>query len=425
MYCRKLVRLFASLIVLANLGFSEAQAASSDAGTSKVWQRSKDSHAFDEFPTFDSADEQSSSKVESETAKDQINESIRNDDESALKPATSGDVIVSPKEKLDASKQSTEIINERPHEDRQLPSEANVHRPTVALALGGGGVRGTSHIGVLRVLKEANIPIDYIVGNSMGSIVGGLYAAGVPLEDIEKMMLDNSLKKAYFPGSIPIKFLKKPFEKILSPFKKHYAGLWTGNKLSEFFEKRLPEGVENVEDTPIPFSAIATNLIDGKAYRISNGKLSMAMRASSTIPPFLQPVAIDDKVFVDGGMRANLPASAARDTGADIVIAVLVDEPLRTVPAKRFRHLKPIVERVGDVMLAVADARQLPFADVIVNPDVSGLPIFNGREEDARRAILAGETAARKALPAIRKKLSSVNENAALSVKTEPNKVLK
>jgi NTE family protein len=217
------------------------------------------------------------------------------------------------------------------------------------------------------------------------------------------------------PGMIPPKILISPLEKLMHPFKKHYAGLWTGKKFGKFLEKQLPPGIENVEDTIIPFSAVATNLIDGKAYRISDGKLSTAIRASSTIPPLLQPVSIGDKVYVDGGVRANMPASAARDTGADIVIAILVDEPLRILPAKRFQKLSGIIGRLGDVMLAVADARQLPFADVIINPDVSGLPVINGDADDARKAILAGDVATRKALPYILKRLSVPVKRGALS----------
>ena len=281
--------------------------------------------------------------------------------------------------------------------------------------MGGGGARGAAHIGVLKVLKEAGIPIDYIVGNSMGSIVGGLYAAGVSLDSIEAIMLNDSLRKAYMPGMVPPTILLSPIEKLMHPFKKHYAGLWTGNKFGHFLEGQLPQNVQNVEDTPIPFSAVATNLIDGKAYRIRNGKLSTAIRASSSLPTLLQPVAIGDKVYIDGGVRANLPASAAPDTGADIVIAILVDEPLRKLPAKQFQHMQGIAGRLGDIMLAVADARQLPFADIIINPDVSGLPVINGRAKDALQAIKAGEIATRKALPEIQRRLSGKVKSAVMS----------
>ncbi len=381
----------------------------SDAGrvdSTITFDRSKDTHVIDDFPNFDVPSGETPTRTVEKAAERQIESSIESEKTEVEPQSSSGKVFSTTKEKSDASKESTNIGRDNPMDDWQVPTRAEVRRPTVALALGGGGVRGAAHIGVLRVLKEAGIPIDYIVGNSMGAIVGGLYAAGVSLDDIERIMINKTLRKAYM-GRIPPKLLISPLEKLRHPLKKHYAGLWTGNKFGRFLERQLPDGVENVEDTIIPFSAVATNLIDGKAYRISDGKLSTAIRASSTIPPLLQPVAIGDKVYVDGGVRANLPASAARDTGADIVIGVLVDEPLRALPATRFRSITGIVERLGDVMLGVADARQLPFADVIINPDVSGLPVLSARPEDARKAVLAGETATRKALKEIKARLAS------------------
>lgn len=358
-------------------------------------KRSKDTHAIDETtPT---------KTVENE-AQRQIEESLDVPEEEAA-ALNSGKVISTTKEKAAASGESTFIGKDDPDVNGKLQKTKKGNRPSIALALGGGGARGAAHIGVLRVLSEAGIKIDYIVGNSMGAIVGGLYAAGVPLDRIEAMVLDGSLRKAYKPGMIPPTILLNPTERLLHPFRKHYAGLWSGKKFGQFLEKQLPDGVQNIEDTPIPFSAVATNLLDGKAYRISDGKLSTAMRASSTIPSILQPVAIGDRVYVDGAVRANMPASGARDTGADIVIAVLVDNPLTILPAKEFRSLSGILGRMTDVMLAVADARQLPFADIVINPDVSGIGVVNGTRDDAKKAILAGETATKKALPDIKKRL--------------------
>ena len=364
----------------------------------KGYSRSKDTHAIEDFPT--------PTELVEKQAQRQLEESPDLPEKARREAVGPGQVISTPTEKRETASESTYVGKDDPTVDASVDKAQVKGRPTIALALGGGGARSAAHVGVLRVLKEANIPIDYIVGNSMGSIVGGLYAAGVPLDDIEKMLLDNSLKKSYIPGFIiPTTLIFNPIKKLLNPFKKHYAGIFTGNKFGRFLEEKLPEGVENVEDTPIPFSAVATNLIDGKAYRISDGKLSTAIRASSTIPSVLQPVAIGDKVYVDGGVRANMPASAARDTGADIVIAVLVDEPLKELPPKKFRKLSAIVSRLGDVMLGVSDARQMPFADIIINPDVSGIPVVKGKPADAERAIKAGEEATKIALPIIRKSL--------------------
>ncbi len=281
----------------------------------------------------------------------------------------------------------------------------NQERKTMAIALGGGGARGAAHIGVLRVLEQEKIPIDYIVGNSMGAIIGGCYAAGVPLAQLETMGMNGSLRKAYLPG-VTSRILLMPFTKIKETFKKSYAGLWSGEKFEKYLDSMLPKDVSPIEDLKIPFSAVATNLKDGNAYRLSEGKLSTAIRASASIAPLLKPVKIGDNLYVDGGMRANLPASAAKDTDADIVIAVLVDEPMRELPNEAFYKYKAITNRMADVILGVADEHQLQFADIIINPDVSGISVLSQDPNDTAKAIKAGEAAARKAIPAIRKKMA-------------------
>jgi NTE family protein len=286
-------------------------------------------------------------------------------------------------------------------------------RKTMALALGGGGARGAAHIGVLRVFERENIPIDYIVGNSMGAVVGGLYCAGVDLDTLEKYSKDGSLRKAYLPKLFSVLLI--PVTKIV-PCKNKYAGLSSGRKYEKKLLRAIPEECRSFENMRIPFSAVATNLLDGNAYRISDGDLACAIKASSAISPLIKPVKIGDKLYVDGGMRANLPASAARDTGADIVIAVLVDEPLRELPEKTFRSYKKIAERLADVILAVTDEHQLQFADIIINPDVSGINILSRKQSDVEKAIAAGEAAAEKALPLIRKKLGLAATQTKLSV---------
>lgn len=117
-------------------------------------------------------------------------------------------------------------------------------------------------------------------------------------------------------------------------------------------------------------------------------------------------MALDGKVLIDGGVRANLPASAAKDTGAGLVIAVLVDEPMQLLPAKQFLHLKNIAARMSDIVLAIAVERQLQFADVVINPNVSGIPILSDDPIDVQKAIKSGELAARKAIPELRRRLN-------------------
>lgn len=274
-------------------------------------------------------------------------------------------------------------------------------RKTMALALGGGGARGAAHIGVLKVLEEEGIPIDYIVGNSMGAIIGGLYSAGVSIDTLEHFGRD--LRRNYLPGKYRYA-LKLPIAKLFEKFRANrYAGVCTGKRLEKYIESLIPEQCKEFENLKVPFSAVACNLRDGKAYRISDGHLATAIRASSSIAPILKPVEIGDKLYIDGGVRSNLPCSSARDTGADIVIGVLVDEPLREVPKEKFYKFTGIANRMSDVVLAVVDEHQLQFADIVINPDVSGIPILNTEEDQIALAVREGEKAARKALPQIRK----------------------
>lgn len=346
----------------------------------------------------------SPTEVVKRAAKEQLENSPKSLPDETIAPRTAGRIYATTKSRMDVVNEATKIEEHSSESTPPMARKEELKRPTIALALGGGGARGAAHIGVLRVLEQAGIPIDYVVGNSMGAIVGGLYCAGVPLDKITKIMEDGSLRKAYI-GKIPPKLLIGPLEKLAHPTSKHYAGLFTGKKYGEYLEKLLPPDVKTVQDTKIPFSAVALNLLDGKAYRIDDGDLSTAIRASSSISPLIQPVAIGDKVYCDGGVRANLPASAAKDTGADVVIAVLVDEPLRQMPPDRFRHLKGIANRLADVVLAISDERQLQFADIVINPDCSGIPVIANHPEDVQIAIKAGEDAAKRALPEIRKRL--------------------
>lgn len=341
---------------------------------------------------------------ELDETKKQLEESAPPDSVQSILPPSGR--VLTPQQKKAAGAESTQIVTQPGGDNHKIPAKHADGTPTIALALGGGGARGAAHIGVLKVLEQEGIPVDQIVGNSMGSIVGGLYSAGLSLDDISARLEDLSLRKAYMPGGIAKKIALLPLSRITHPFRpKHYAGLWSGKKFTNYLERILPRPNMNISDTKIPFSPVATNLLDGKAYRITKGPLSTAIKASAAISPLLQPVALDNKLFIDGGVRANLPAAAAKATGAGLVVAVLVDEPLQPVPAKRFMHLKNIAARVSDIMLVIADERQLQYADIVINPDISGIPILSHDPDDVRKAIEAGELAARKAMPELRRKL--------------------
>lgn len=316
---------------------------------------------------------------------------------------------------LDANPSTTERVDKTPSAtsiekssdgDGKFKVKKVEQRKTMSLALGGGGVRGAAHIGVLRVLEQEGIPIDYIVGNSMGAVIGGLYSSGVELDEMEKLAMKGLYKKNYSRFAIPMA-IALPIAKILPTIgKKKPAGLLSGKRFEKAIAKMIPEGHNSFDNLRVPFSAVATDLLDGKAYRVSEGKLSTAIRASSTVSPLLKPVKIGERLYVDGGIRANLPASSARDTGADVVVAVLVDEPLRRMPESAFSSYRTTASRLADIVLAVTDEHQLKYANIIIHPDVSGIAMLADNPENVDRAIRAGEVAARKALPEIRKQMN-------------------
>lgn len=282
------------------------------------------------------------------------------------------------------------------------------HRPKIALALGGGGTRGVAHVGVLRVLSREHIPIDYIVGTSMGAIVGGLYCAGVSVDEIEQRLLDKKLLHAYLTVPIPVRVAVIPIFYIPHLFGYHpYDGLYRGNKFRNFLNATVPESDKEIRDLKIPFGAVASSLVDARAHTIREGNLGLAIQASSAIPELRRPVPIGDQLYVDGALEANLPVKQARESGADIVIAVDVDEDVHN-PAtfESFHHILSVSHRVTSMLLAKIDEDQVAAADIRIHPDVNGIGLLSVRRKDGVRAIAEGEKAALDALPLIRARLS-------------------
>ncbi len=176
----------------------------------------------------------------------------------------------------------------------------------IGLALGSGGARGLAHIGVIKELEKSGIKIDYIAGTSIGSIVGGIYASGKSIKEIEKVTLEANWRM------------------VLSMIDPHLKqGLVGGKKVRKFIEEHI--AVEKIEDCKTPFRAVATDLLTGKKEVIKRGKIVNALMASSSIPLFFKPVKRAGKILVDGGLSAPVPACVVREMGADVVIAVNLD----------------------------------------------------------------------------------------------------
>ncbi len=217
----------------------------------------------------------------------------------------------------------------------------NTQRPKIGLVLSGGGARGFAHIGVLKKIEALNIPIDIVVGTSMGSIVGGLYALGMTADEIERgvqnidwqrVFNDQSLRKfrSFRRKQDDYLFTRGYRIGVSSEGLKLSPGLIEGQQIEVALDRLAYPGfhVTNFDQLRIPYRAIATDIETGNAVILDSGNLAKAMRASMSIPAALPPIRHDGKLLVDGGIGNNVPIDVARDMGADIVIVVDVSAPL-------------------------------------------------------------------------------------------------
>jgi len=281
--------------------------------------------------------------------------------------------------------------------------------PKIALVLGGGGARGAAHVGVLRVLEKEGIHVDMITGTSIGAIVGGLYCAGLSVDDIEAKFRKPMIMRNYMTVPVFVSFAARPI--FLLPRLigiRPYDGFYFGNKFRNYYKSCLPKDKQNIEDLNLPFRAITTNLMDGQLYPITKGDLARAVQASSAIPVLRRPVPVDDVLLVDGAVLENVPVDQAKLMGADFIIAVPVNETLNPEKRDHFRGLGTVARRIEKIFLTETDQPQLDRADVVIHPHTDGIDILSTSTRDADRAIDAGEEAARVALPEIKKKLAAL-----------------
>jgi NTE family protein len=279
------------------------------------------------------------------------------------------------------------------------------HRPTVALALGGGGAKAAAHIGVLRVFQQEGIPIDYIAGTSIGSTIGGMYCAGLRVDRIDNLMVSGKLRRVIMPSLATV--IGAQVVHHLEFWRHSYGGLLTQRRFKHFISKYCGDK-EQFEDLNVPFTAVAANLLDGKECDITSGDLAQGMAASYALSPFYKPVAIDDKLLVDGGILANLPVRAARNMGADIVIAVNVDTTLHPVKPNEMCALRRVAGRVADIFMWSKDSTSATEANLTIYPDVDAVRVIEKHPAKIRLSVEQGEIAARKALPEIRELLETV-----------------
>jgi NTE family protein len=334
-------------------------------------------------------------------------------------PEIASEIKAAPDKSSASKEESISLPNSKDGKAIELPSPArpskalrtvfNPNRPTIALALGGGAARGAAHVGVIRALERANIPIDYIAGSSIGSLVGGLYAAGLPIDQIEEMFRNEQISKALIPSpfwlqctSVPPRYVISKVKKILQ-IQQEALGLYKTNKIAKLVNKTVEPGQRNIENLHIPFAAVASNLIDGKSYAIEEGDLGKAIRASTSIPLLFRPVAWDHKLLADGGLRANLPTFQAKQSQADIIIAVSADENLQTVDPKFFTSFAGFSNRVISMMLAEVDEHQSENADIVIRVITNDITLYSTKQKDILRAIANGEKATSESIPTIQR----------------------
>lgn len=280
-------------------------------------------------------------------------------------------------------------------------------RPKIGLALGGGGTRGAAHVPVLRALEAEGIKPDIITGTSIGAVVGGLYAAGVPLDKIERGFQDTKIMKHFMTVPLWVRLVVAPIMVTPRLFgSKPFDGLYKGNAFREYLVHHIDNVDPQIQDLKIPFAAVCLNLLDGRPYMVRQGSLGYAMQASAAVPALRKPVEIDNKLFVDGGVICNLPVKQCRELGADFVIAVNIDEPFAEAPLDSFRKIGSVTRRMVSFELFNQDESQGELADVLIHPNLEGISLISTKKKDAIRALAEGEKAAKEAMPLIRRRLN-------------------
>ena len=271
------------------------------------------------------------------------------------------------------------------------PSVLPAHRPKICVVLSGGGARGFAHVGVLKFLESQHIPIDCIAGTSMGAVIGGLYAAGLSADDIERRLSAMPL------GQIALDIVpRQQIPQTLRQDDSQYpiAGTFGVNEAGVNLPRGVVEASQFLEllhnwtshlspdisfdDLAIPFRAVATDLENGDMVVFDRGPLHMAIRASMAAPGVFSPIEVNGRLLSDGGMVRNLPVDVARSMGADIIIAVNIGTPLQ--PRDKLKTLLNISKQMVNILTEQnvnAQKKLLTHADVLIEPDLGDITFMD------------------------------------------------
>ena len=276
-------------------------------------------------------------------------------------------------------------------------------RPRIGVVLGGGGAKGAAHIGALKYLEEQGIPIDYVAGTSMGSIIGGLYALGYSPDQMAKIigeldwsyymsrhidpqMLSSSERRMRGSYLLRIPFNLRDADNALSSeggiskaFIKSLPGSFVGgSNVTNLFNSLSVGYIDSMsyDNLPIPYACVATDIVSGEAYVMHSGRLPLSMRASMAIPGVFDPVRIDGHLLLDGGMVNNFPADICREMGADIIIGIEVAQELDT----NINQLQSLPQIAGQLMQIAVKNKKLEnrkLCDIYIKPDMTGFNMLS------------------------------------------------
>lgn len=286
------------------------------------------------------------------------------------------------------------------------PQPSAAPRKKIGLALSGGSALGLAHIGVLQWFEEHRIPVDFVAGTSMGAIVGGLYATGNDGQSIQRFAAGVDWDAVFAP-SVPFRHLafrrkedRRDFPSTIEfgvgKGLKLPAGVSAGHgaalAISRFAASY--DQLDSFDELPTPFRCVATDLKQGREVVFSRGPLTMALRASMSLPALFAPVEIDGMMLVDGGLLNNLPVDVVKSMGADIVIAVALDKP---PDEEQYYSLLGVAGRSISIMVAANERRSMGLADFVLMPDLAGLDAndYARLEEFVARGRQAAERKAR------------------------------
>lgn len=262
-------------------------------------------------------------------------------------------------------------------------------KPKIALVLGGGAARGFAHVGVIRALEQEKIPIDMIIGTSVGSLIGAIYASDQNSFELEwtafalekDSLLDYGILNA-FTG----------------------MGMAKGEKLEEFVTTKIT--TTNIEGLKLPFAAVATDLNRGTRFVLDRGSVAKAVHASSAVPGVFEPVNHQGRLLIDGGVLDNIPVDVAREKGADVVIAVDISE---NVTNYNITNLIDVMLQAVNIMFRENVNFKKKEADVLITPAVGNVAMLDFTQK--KRCMQAGIDATQKAVPEIRNKIEEWTKN--------------